>query len=128
MWIVLYILLNLPSKHGCRSGRITVREHDRSAQLLFTAARPVTLTDLQHCRTLFLFDFQQAINDKPVGLKEVGLKPAPIKAPRGLCVPAGYLAVCQAGRDASYAKQLLTWDELLKKNERIDPDLRGLKA
>lgn len=61
---------------------------------------PGTLTDLKHCRALFLFDFQQAMGDKLTGLKEAGLALAPIKAPQGLCVPASYLAGCQAVRDA----------------------------
>jgi len=61
---------------------------------------PGSLTDLKYCRTLFLFDFQQAMDDKLAGLKEAGVRLSPIKAPEGLCVPASYLAGCQAVRDA----------------------------
>jgi len=32
------------------------------------------------------------------------------------------------GRTAAYAGKVVTWDELIRANEKIEPDLRGLKA
>jgi hypothetical protein len=31
------------------------------------------------------------------------------------------------GRNAAYAGKVITWDELLKSDERLTPDLKGLK-
>lgn len=35
---------------------------------------------------------------------------------------------CILGRTAAYTNQMVTWDEMMKKNERWEPDLSGLKA
>lgn len=35
---------------------------------------------------------------------------------------------CVLGRDAAYRHGMLTWDEMIKANERLEPDLKGLKA
>ena len=88
---------------------------------------PGTLTDLQQCRALFLFDFQQAMGDKLTGLKEAGLKLAPIQAPQGLCVPASYLAGCQAVRDALAAAQPDTTHSLAAALERTRGRLAALE-
>jgi hypothetical protein len=32
------------------------------------------------------------------------------------------------GRDAAYKGEPLTWDEMMKSGEKLEPDLKGLKA
>ncbi len=35
---------------------------------------------------------------------------------------------CVLGRNAAYQQGMLTWDDMIKANERLEPDLKGLKA
>ena len=56
---------------------------------------PGSIGRLQHCRLLFMFDFQQSIADKLSALPGSGPELAPVKVPEGLCVPSSYLEACQ---------------------------------
>jgi ABC-type Zn uptake system ZnuABC Zn-binding protein ZnuA len=60
---------------------------------------PGSLTDLQRCRLLFLFDFQKSIEEKLGAFSGSGLELVAIKAPEGLCVPPRYMEGCQAVHD-----------------------------
>ena len=57
---------------------------------------PAQVRQLRDCRTLLLFDFQQAIEENLARLRGRGLRIEHVPAPAGLCVPESYLAVCRA--------------------------------
>jgi zinc transport system substrate-binding protein len=56
---------------------------------------PAQVNRLCKCRLLFLFDFQQKIEDSLQRIKEKGLKVSSVTAPPGFCVPETYLATCR---------------------------------
>ena len=57
---------------------------------------PAQVKQLCKCRILFLFDFQNRLENSLLRIKEKGLKTASVNAPPGFCVPKTYLAVCRA--------------------------------
>lgn len=58
--------------------------------------RPGTVTDLQTCHLMFLFDFQQSMHEKIDAIASKSLDFISIEAPEGLCVPSNYLKGCRA--------------------------------
>ena len=55
---------------------------------------PLQVNQLNNCRILLLFDFQEKIENSLAGLKERGLKTSLIKTFPGMCIPEVYLATC----------------------------------
>lgn len=56
---------------------------------------PAQVSQLQNCRMLLLFDFQSQLEATLSRLKERGLQTRLVTGPKGLCVPASYLATCR---------------------------------
>ena len=48
----------------------------------------------------------------------------------GLFVPSGSMGnlTCVLGRTAAYKGEPVTWDEMIKAGEKLEPDLKGLKS
>lgn len=62
--------------------------------------RPGTVAELQQCRLMFLFDFQQSMDEKLQSIAKDGMKTIAVHAPEGLCLPTSYLEGCGAVHDA----------------------------
>ncbi|RKY23966.1 MAG: hypothetical protein DRP62_04855 [Planctomycetota bacterium] len=56
---------------------------------------PAQVKQLCKCRILFLFDFQNRLENSLMRIKERGLKTASVNAPHGFCLPKTYLEVCK---------------------------------
>jgi zinc transport system substrate-binding protein len=56
---------------------------------------PSQVQQLEECKLLLLFDFQEKIVDSLSRLQKNGLETVLIKMPGGLCVPETYLAACR---------------------------------
>jgi len=56
---------------------------------------PAQVKQLCKCRILFLFDFQNRLENSLMRIKERGLKTASVNAPQGFCLPKTYLEVCK---------------------------------
>ncbi len=58
--------------------------------------RPGTVAALRECRLVLLFNFQRSMEERLRAIAPERLELAAIDAPAGLCVPASYLAGCEA--------------------------------
>jgi zinc transport system substrate-binding protein len=93
---------------------------------------PAQVRQLQNCRVLLLFDFQQQVEQKLARLQENGLKAQLIRAPSGLCVPDTYAATCKEVcrvLSSEYPEKASQFEEHLsvaeRRLERLAAELQG---